>query len=553
MAPLTVNFSGTASGGTGTYSYSWNFGDLSSGTGPSPSHVYSTPGDYTATLTVTDTASATATASASVQVTIGLTASATPTSGIAPLAVAFDGSASGGIFAYAYNWDFGDGTVAGPLAAAAMVHKYYLPGSYWATLSVKDAAAGTASVSIQITVDPPVPTVLSVSPATGPDSGGTPVVITGTYLMNLTGVTFGTAPVATAYLGVPVCDGVGACTVTVKSPAHSEGIVDVKVTTPGGTSPVGTDQFSYTYAWSLVTAPATVPSPREGAAIVNDGTGLLLFGGFSGATLLNDTWHYSGGTWTQIVTAPALTPAARANPSLGVSGSQVVLFGGACGLPAGTTTCLLNDTWTWDPVAQAWTPVQADAATPAAGQPTQRAGSMLATDTNSLQVLFGGRDATGFLNDTWTFNGTGWTAQAPTASPTARAFGSMATDALGQVVLFGGWTGTAVLGDTWTWNGSNWTLMTTLTAPAARKEAALAYFNKPNGGVDSGLALFGGRDGGGVDLGDTWTWNGTTWVLLYGAGPTQPAVRSNAAAASYGGAVVVFGGSSGANDLWQLS
>src|SRR5262249_56543352 len=55
-APLTVAFTGSATGGTAPYSFSWNFGDGSpASTLQNPSHTYSTAGTYTATLTVTDT------------------------------------------------------------------------------------------------------------------------------------------------------------------------------------------------------------------------------------------------------------------------------------------------------------------------------------------------------------------------------------------------------------------------------------------------------------------------------------------------------------------
>jgi PKD repeat protein len=62
QAPLTVNFSGSATGGTAPYSYSWNFGDGGSSTSQNPSHTYSSAGTYTATLTVTDLSFANASA-----------------------------------------------------------------------------------------------------------------------------------------------------------------------------------------------------------------------------------------------------------------------------------------------------------------------------------------------------------------------------------------------------------------------------------------------------------------------------------------------------------
>jgi len=53
-APLTVQFTGSASGGCPNHTYSWSFGDGSTSSEKNPSHTYQTEGDYSATLLVTD-------------------------------------------------------------------------------------------------------------------------------------------------------------------------------------------------------------------------------------------------------------------------------------------------------------------------------------------------------------------------------------------------------------------------------------------------------------------------------------------------------------------
>ena len=86
---------------------------------------------------------------------------------------------------------------------------------------------------------PSAPTVSSVSPGSGPTTGGTTVTIGGTNLTGATAVTFGSTP-ATAFTVT------GASAITATAPAGVAGTVDVTVTTGGGTSATSAaDQFTY--------------------------------------------------------------------------------------------------------------------------------------------------------------------------------------------------------------------------------------------------------------------------------------------------------------------
>ena len=78
---------------------------------------------------------------------------ATPSSGVAPLAVSFDGSASTGQIAK-YAWTFGDGATA---TGAKVSHSYAAAGSFTATLTVTDTVGATAATSKLITVTAPPP------------------------------------------------------------------------------------------------------------------------------------------------------------------------------------------------------------------------------------------------------------------------------------------------------------------------------------------------------------------------------------------------------------
>ncbi len=155
-APLNVSFdaSATINNGGGTMTYVWAFGDGSTGTGALTSHIYTTVGTYTATLTATNsnTDSDQETIEINVVNVLPPVANivATPTSGTAPLNVAFNGSGSttytsGGL---TYAWNFGDGS---PLAfGVTTTHTFQNPGNYTITLTVTDNVNNSDSETIVI-------------------------------------------------------------------------------------------------------------------------------------------------------------------------------------------------------------------------------------------------------------------------------------------------------------------------------------------------------------------------------------------------------------------
>ncbi len=84
------------------------------------------------------------------------------------------------------------------------------------------------------------PSITKVSPSTGPVGGGSKVTITGTNLLGVTEVEFGTS-LAT---GIKVTK--GGTKITVTAPAGPAGTVDITTTRPGGTSAViAADRYTY--------------------------------------------------------------------------------------------------------------------------------------------------------------------------------------------------------------------------------------------------------------------------------------------------------------------
>ncbi len=154
VAPLNVQFTSTVVGGDAPVTVAWNFGDGETSAAANPLHTYLTPGTYGATVTATDATGDMA--SATVLITVGsdskpvISIGATPTSGPAPLNVAFTSMAAGGDAPLAYAWDFGDGTTGN---TANVNHIYNMNGSYAAKVVVTDANGDTAQATVTIVVN----------------------------------------------------------------------------------------------------------------------------------------------------------------------------------------------------------------------------------------------------------------------------------------------------------------------------------------------------------------------------------------------------------------
>ncbi|MGC8723417.1 MAG: PKD domain-containing protein [Acidobacteriota bacterium] len=106
--------------------------------------------------------------------TLTATASATPTSGQAPLAVSFTGSASGGTAPYTYAWSFGD-SITG--SGAATTHTYSSAGVYPVTLTVTDSAS-LAVTDSHLVITVAAPAALTVNATVTPLSGNAPLAVT---------------------------------------------------------------------------------------------------------------------------------------------------------------------------------------------------------------------------------------------------------------------------------------------------------------------------------------------------------------------------------------
>jgi len=159
---------------------------------------------------------------------------------------------------------------------------------------------------------------------------------------------------------------------------------------------------------------------------------------------------------------------------------------------------------------------------------------------NGNVLIFGGTsvESAAYLNDTWLWDGFNWhDLSSQSNRPPARAFATMAFDQVhNQVVMFGGRNPPFVLSDTWVFNGNFWIKMNPNTMPPARFGASMTY-----DGRQERIVLFGGRASDNTYLGDSWAWNGGTWVDL--ATLHRPAsFAANLVYYPPGGYDVLFGG-----------
>ena len=170
-------------------------------------------------------------------------------------------------------------------------------------------------------VPPAKPTITVISPTSGPTAGGTRVTVTGTGFTGATAVKFG----PNAGTGLTVNS---STKITITSPARAAGVINVTVTTPGGTSAlVAGDKFTYYIARPTVTVISPTSGPTAG------GTRVTVTGtGFTGATAVK--FGPGAGTGLTVNSSTKITITSPAHAA-GVVNVTVTSLGGTSALVAG--------------------------------------------------------------------------------------------------------------------------------------------------------------------------------------------------------------------------
>lgn len=190
------------------------------------------------------------------------------------------------------------------------------------------------------------------------------------------------------------------------------------------------------------------------------------------------------------------------------------------------------------------------------GLPGSRSGAGLAyDDARGATILFGGFDGSHFQDDIWEWNGATWVRRCNSAHcrdmrPSARDSAIFVYDPARRVtLLFGGWGGDQALGETWTWNGSTWSQRLPPVSPSARYGCGAAYDPSTRR-----ILLFGGVTERG-EVNELWAWDGATWEQL--PQTNGPAPRRDVRLAWDTGRRrgILFGGRSDTSpvDFWELS
>jgi len=302
------------------------------------------------------------------------------------------------------------------------------------------------------------------------------------------------------------------------------------------------------------------PGPRAEAAMAfdsADGYVVLFAGQNQSAGTMSDSWKYVGGNWTPL--APTHVPYGRYGAGLTFDASPadhfLFLFGG--GYPEDTPP---NIFWGFD--AGNWTEVA-----PPTNQPQPTYGSSMAFDAvDGYVVFFGGyAQASGYLNQTWSYRSGIWTQLNEPTAPSPRIWASMAWDPVTSAdLLFGGNSYGTLKNDTWQFVGGHWTELcaggTTPCAfgqypPTPREGAGLAYEHN-----SELMVLFGGSAATGIHN-ETWGWYGGYWsnyTALERTFPQQPSPRAYAGFVddARDGEDVLFAGSNGTgalDDTWVLT
>ena len=262
--------------------------------------------------------------------------------------------------------------------------------------------------------------------------------------------------------------------------------------------------------WQMIPAHGPDTKTLSSGALNTDNNEIVVFGGIGENgydDLHGDSWSFNGKAWHKIETNPIGT---RDHHKMVYDQDlhAFVMYGGE-------NSERKMDSSTWLLQGNKWTELKVDG-------PGGRFHFGMAYDPQRKKVvLYGGYNDRGLQQDTWEFDGTKWE-QIITTGPGPRGRFAMAYDGSRKmVVLYGGdvWkkkVDTSISpngelwdarGDTWGWNGSTWVKIA--EGGPERMLPALGYDESKKM-----LVLFGGGDAYEENHSDTWQLQNNKWVKI---------------------------------------
>jgi hypothetical protein len=310
--------------------------------------------------------------------------------------------------------------------------------------------------------------------------------------------------------------------------------------------------------WTNLTPPvlssSNSPSGRYQVSMAYDEADgyVVLFSGqgcYGGVHPCRDTWKFSGGIWTNISAAftnSTNTPPGRSGTAMAYDSTDgyVVMFGGA------GDSSVLQDTWKF--LGGNWTNLT-PRALDVSNSPSPRFYAAMADDpVDGYLVLFGGSGCSGSgCGDSWSFSAGQWTLSSGSASmPGPRYGAAMAYDPVdGYVLMHGGDSnlcpGGEACPDSWAFSGGSWNELSATSVVPAGYLASMVDDLRDGYLLLQGAAVFG--------IG-TFASYVASWAYVPGVSVGTPIVRPNPADANANVTISVSVGGGGIGSyalMWQ--
>ncbi len=269
-------------------------------------------------------------------------------------------------------------------------------------------------------------------------------------------------------------------------------------------------------AWNKATTKGPTGRFNMGMAYDGDQSKIVLFGGMGPTGRQGDTWVYDIASKTWVNAYPSTAPHGRSDPGMtyDAGAKRVILFGGYVDAHLGEPDSASNETWAYDMASNSWSRMNPETS------PGARYGCAMVYDSYTKKtLLFGGHFFTsspaykdlGYDDEVWAYSylEDSWEKLVTDTKPPERYWHALSYDTdLNRVVLFGGNQGGGNdLGDTWVFDcrTNKWSQVASTNNPEPRSLVSMTYDSNVKRTV-----LFGGAD---FTTGSAFSYFNSVWML----------------------------------------